>query len=178
MYLHHCRRERPLTVQHFFEKLFVYAPIMQIYFNQLIIETWGYRSVRSKVTPSISNFGLQGISFCYFWVVWVLLVSILLFFYCIPLGFVSLFYTNINTHTACMRVVVSLLCSCVSSSVGFDSGVANWQHVGIVAPVCPLVFSLLPWRLHAGQGVCVNVSPWGCVCFTSPAERAEKLCMF
>lgn len=52
-----------------------------------------------------------------------------------------------------MCVIVSAL-QLVSSSVVSDSGVANWQHVGAVAPVCALLFS--PWWLHSGQRVCAS----------------------
>lgn len=95
--------------------------------------------------------------FCYFrvgWVLWVLFVSILSF-YCILLGVISVYYTS----TACMCVVASQLCSC--ASVVFDSGVANWQHVGIVAPVCPLVFSMVSLEAAHRPG---SVCWWVCAC--------------
>lgn len=56
------------------------------------------------------------------------------------------------------------MCGIASASVSHpDSGVANWLHVGVVAPEGSIVFSQGLSRLNTGMGLCAY--EYVCVCF-------------
>lgn len=98
-------------------------PFLHIYLNHPMIETWGYRSEWGKNTRSISNFGPQGIHF----VVLSREFGFSLSASSPLLLYPPRLYLRLSRKLSSSLFTWIQLCSCISFSAAFDSGVANWQ---------------------------------------------------
>jgi len=167
VYCHHlCHLQSSTYMRNF---LFP-ALIMQIYFNHLIIKTWGYRSVRSKAHRASATLACKEFILL-FLVVCVLFVS--LFLYCIPRASSQSFEQMITYLFSYIYV-----CGIASASV------SSWLRCGQLASC---------WRcgtrgFHSIQSgsltaehwhgtVCIWMCVCVCVCFINVGVLVWVLCL-